>query len=322
MAIGTIPRSQRPSYETCPRVVTCYDLLDLAIDSAGGNIEDFTEGIYENDPTTPYPIAQTNQHQYLLDQIGCRCGSRLLDIGCGYGRLIEAAARRGARASGITISPVEVARCRRKGLDVRLLDYRDLGHDFNARFDGLVANGSAEHFVQPQDAAAARADEIYRGFFATCHRLLDPQSDTARLATTTIHFGRVRIDPSAMRHHPFHFRWGSDEFHYSLLVHGFGGFYPLPGQLARCAQGYFELVRQVDGTRDYELTSEHWLRVLRRSLLASPRFFGRLLGKLVCYPRQATLLLACLVVAQSWNWQFRGNDPPMRLLRQTWRRVA
>jgi len=27
-------------------------------------------------------------------------------------------------------------------------------------------------------------------------------------------------------------------------------------------------------------------------------------------------------VEQSWDWQFRGADPPMKLLRHTWRRTT
>ena len=80
-------------------------------------VHDFTEGIYRGDPKTPYDQAQRNQAEHLLDLALCHEGSRLLDIGCGYGRVLETACRRGAVALGITISPVQAEYCRARGLD-------------------------------------------------------------------------------------------------------------------------------------------------------------------------------------------------------------
>ena len=59
---------------------------------------------------------------------------------------------------------------------------------------------------------------------------------------------------------PFTFRRGSDNFHWAVLERGWGGYYPEVGQLRRCAEGYFDLIEEVDGTEDYRLTSEEWVR--------------------------------------------------------------
>jgi hypothetical protein len=75
-----------------------------------------------------------------------------------------------------------------------------------------------------------------------------------------------------------------------------------------------------DGTYDYHLTSEEWLRRCQRAFVSrkaltiardSLPFVAR-------HPVQATQMLLCLLWSQSWNWQFRSNNPPTRLLRQTW----
>jgi hypothetical protein len=29
-------------------------------------------------------------------------------------------------------------------------------------------------------------------------------------------------------------------------------------------------------------------------------------------------MVQCVLLAESWNWQFRGPNPPTRLLRHTW----
>jgi cyclopropane fatty-acyl-phospholipid synthase-like methyltransferase len=228
--------------------------------------------------------------------------------------------RRGAVGVGVTISPEQVQCCTARGLDVRLLNYRDADEDLNGQFDAIVANGPIEHFVQPADAREGRADAIYRDFFAICHRVIDPQSENRKLINTTIHFDRFQPDPQETARSPWSFRWFSDKFHYAWLMRGFGGYYPSLGQFERCAQPYFKLVGERDATYDYHLTSEEWLRHGKRSLL-SPKQWGRLFPFLLRHPCHATSMLFLLLVAQSWNWQFRTDKPPMKHLWQTWQYV-
>ena len=299
-------------------VVTCYSAVDRFFPACG--LFDLTEGIYHGNPELSFEQAQANQHDYLLEQVQCVAGGRLLDIGCGYGTLLQQARHRGTVGVGITVNPEQVCYCRRNGLDVHLLDYRDVPREWDGTFDGLTANGSMEHFVRPDDVATGRADDVYRHLFATVHRLIDPASPARRFTTTTIHVLRKPSDPLALLHNPFTFRQGSDEFHWAMLEQGWGGYYPELGQLRRCAEGYFNLVEEVDGTEDYHLTSEEWLRQVRRVLL-SPRMVMiglRSLPVFVRAPRQFLTLLLGFLSSQSWNWQFRPPNPPTQLLRQTW----
>lgn len=297
--------------------VTCYSAFDRFFPVCG--LFDLTEGIYHGNPRLPYKQAQANQHNYLLDQVQCQAGVRLLDIGCGYGTLLEKARHRKAVGVGITISPEQVIHCRRNGLEVQLLDYRMLPNWWYRSFDAVIANGSIEHFVQPADIAAGGADDVYHHLFAMVHRLIDPASLIKRFATTTIHFLRKPSDPCALLQNPFNFRWGSDDFHWAILEQGWGGYYPEPEQLCRCAKGCFNLIEEVDGTEDYYLTSEEWLRQVRRALLSSRvlTIFSHSLPVFIHAPRQFLTLLSILL-CQSWNWQFRPPNPPTRLLRQTW----
>jgi cyclopropane fatty-acyl-phospholipid synthase-like methyltransferase len=324
--VATAPVSERG---TAPAVRACYDLLTV-VPACG--LTDLTDGKYLDDVNdrVAYLAAQERQAEYLLDQVHCGEGTRLLDIGCGYGRILEQAARRGARPIGITISPPQVAADRDRGLDVRELNYRHIFCDSNPpltppyqggestwerAFDAIVANGSLEHFVQLGDALAGRGDEVYEEMFAICRRLL---VDGGRFVTTAIHFHQVgQFDPVEIaRGHQVHPR-GSDRYQYAMLVELFGGWYPEPGQLARCAEPYFELIEEEDGTHDYHLTSEHWQRRFFRSLAYNPRVWWALARQFRKRPRAALAMFKLQVFAQSWPWQFRP-PAPMRLLRQTW----
>jgi hypothetical protein len=137
------------------------------------------------------------------------------------------------------------------------------------------------------------------------------------LINTTIHFDNFQGGPQDAMKSPWGFPWFSDRFHYAFLVRGFGGYYPSLGQLERCAPPHFRLVSERDATYDYYLTSEEWLRHGKRSLLSLGQW-RRLLPFTLRHPRHATTMLFLLLVAQSWNWQFRTEKPPMKHLWQTW----
>src|SRR5205807_777377 len=84
-------------------VVTCYSVVDKLFPACG--LLDLTEGIYHGDPGVPPEQAQAYQHDYLLDHVRCGSGRRVLDVGCGYGTLLERVRRRGSPGVGITIIP-------------------------------------------------------------------------------------------------------------------------------------------------------------------------------------------------------------------------
>src|SRR5262245_10885224 len=98
-------------------VVRCYSLFDRFFPACG--LLDYPEGLYHGDSTTPYEVAQRNQINYVLNEVGCTAGTRILEIGCGNGTLLDAVRERRATGVGITISPEQVALCRQHGLDVR-----------------------------------------------------------------------------------------------------------------------------------------------------------------------------------------------------------
>lgn len=246
MSIAVAPR-QPLEATTLPPVVAptvrrCYDVLDLC---RGCGIIDFTDGKYIDscNDRTGYLPAQRRQAAYLLDQIDCRRGSRLLDIGCGYGRILQAATARGAVATGLTISPPQVANCRKRGLDVRLCNYRELFargeyDSWEHAFDGIIANGSLEHFVQREDAAAGRDDAMYTEFFEICHRLLRPGG---YLATTAIHMRRAgQWNAADLLGEPSRWPKGSEHFHLADVLHNFGGCIPSRGSSNVAPRGVFD----------------------------------------------------------------------------------
>ena len=112
--------------------------------------------------------AQKNKVDYALKKLNLEEGNTLLDIGCGWGQLIIAAAKEyKVKALGITLSneQKEMAekRIKAEGLSdyvhVEICDYRQLK---NIEFDRIVSVGMLEHVGKKQ----------LKEFFSTTNRLL------------------------------------------------------------------------------------------------------------------------------------------------------
>ena len=60
----------------------------------------------------PYVPSAVATVEAMLELAGVGTGDRLIDLGCGDGRIVIAAARRGARALGVDLDPVRVREAR------------------------------------------------------------------------------------------------------------------------------------------------------------------------------------------------------------------
>jgi cyclopropane-fatty-acyl-phospholipid synthase len=94
--------------------------------------------------------AQVRKLDLVCRKLRLRPGERFLDIGCGWGSLVLHAARHyGVRAVGITLAHEQATLARErvaaagmsKQVDIRLVDYRELG----GTFDAVASVGMFEH---------------------------------------------------------------------------------------------------------------------------------------------------------------------------------
>jgi cyclopropane-fatty-acyl-phospholipid synthase len=128
---------------------------------------------YYDDGIGSLDAAQQAKLGYVLDKLRVEPGMAFLDIGCGWGSLVLAAARRGAQALGITLSRVQYEEANRRiaecGLEdrarVEFRDYRDLA---GLTFDRIASVGMVEHVgrrMLPAYFAAAMAALRPSGLF-------------------------------------------------------------------------------------------------------------------------------------------------------------
>ncbi|MGL4995694.1 MAG: SAM-dependent methyltransferase, partial [Deefgea sp.] len=100
----------------------------------------YSSAIFHGDYTQSLQSAQIAKYQRIIDVLGLRAGSRVLEIGCGWGGFAEHAARLGIHVHGVTISPAQLAiaqeRIAKQGLgelaQLEICDYRDLQGEYDA----------------------------------------------------------------------------------------------------------------------------------------------------------------------------------------------
>ncbi len=181
--------------------------------------------------------AQESKHDLICRKLGLleATGSRILDIGCGWGAFALHAARRyGAQVVGVTLSPAQASFARDRvaaaGLgaqvEIRVQDYRDVR---DGPFDGIASVGMFEH------VGSSKASE----YFDALRHLLRPRGRLLNHAISSV--GGSRIGPRS-----------------------FIGRYVFPdGELIDVGQVVVAMEKAGFEVRDVESLREHYARTLR-----------------------------------------------------------
>ena len=226
-----------------------YSLIDRIFRLSLGELADFSGAKYDGDFSLSLEAAQRQKHLYIAERVGIRPGRRVLDLGCGWGPLLNFIRSQGGEGVGVTLSSAQVESCRR-----HLMDARSIGPDTFGQFDAVVSLGAFEHFCSPEEHRAGRQDEIYSDFFA---RVASVLPEGCRLYLQTMVFGRNMIPIDAVS---IEAPRDSDAWYLALLQHQFpGSLLPFGSeQVIRAAAPFFSLVESSNGRLDYIETIKQW----------------------------------------------------------------
>lgn len=168
VGLGTLKPPPPPPEETLPRwrrllegarhsltrdaeaIEHHYDVSNRFYELVLGPSMTYTCAVYPHADAT-LEQAQAEKYDLIARKLDLRPGSRLLDVGCGWGGMVRHAAKEyGVRALGVTLSEQQArwaqAEIERQGLgglaEVRHGDYRDVRED---GFDAVSSIGLTEH---------------------------------------------------------------------------------------------------------------------------------------------------------------------------------
>jgi cyclopropane-fatty-acyl-phospholipid synthase len=201
----------------------------------GGRPEDWRSETLE--------AAQARKYRRLLDDLDARPGDHVLEIGCGWGGFAQAAAERGLRVTGVTLSREQLAYARDRiaaaGLtdrvELRLQDYRDI----RGQFDHAVSIEMLE----------AVGEAYWPTYFQALCRLVRPG-------------GRISLQAITMNEDDFpRYRRSADFIQLYIFP---GGMLPSPDRLQAEAQAAgLESVETRWHGADYAETLRRWRHTFR-----------------------------------------------------------
>jgi cyclopropane-fatty-acyl-phospholipid synthase len=257
-----------------------YSLIDRIFRLSLGELADFSGAKYDGDFSLSLEQAQRRKHEYVAEQIGIEPGTRVLDLGCGWGPLLAFVREREAVGVGVTLSSAQAKACKRHGLDVHLHDARRVAPGDFGSFDAIASLGAFEHFCSPADHAAARQEEIYRDLFA---RIADLLPTGGCLYLQTMVYGRNMIPPDDV---DIEAPRDSDAWYLALMAHQFpGSFLPYgQEQVIDCAEPRFRLLESSSGRLDYLETIRQWRRRFAEPSLKKTLLKARLVPRYLTSP--------------------------------------
>jgi cyclopropane-fatty-acyl-phospholipid synthase len=176
--------------------------------------------------------AETRKLDFALDAVGAKPGDHILDIGSGWGSMVEHAGRKGIRVTSLTISKASKAYVDKliheQNLPCQVLLEHLMQHRPKEQYDGIVNCGVTEHLPD------------YPGTLRQYHKLLKPG-------------GRVYLDASAQR-----IKNGQGSFMARYVFEGNGSLLCLHEYLAAVAKSPFHLSGVWDDRHNYYLTTKAW----------------------------------------------------------------
>jgi cyclopropane-fatty-acyl-phospholipid synthase len=203
---------------------------------------------HDGDDPDDLAAAQLRKLDYHLACAGAARAQRLLDIGCGWGSLLDRALIHPQieSATGLTLSETQFQHIRARGNPrIHLRQESWIDHRPDEKYDSIVSIGALEHFAGPGDSPQQKVG-LYREFLQKCRSWLRPGG---AMSLQTIAYG-------TMQTHENNAFIATEIFPDSEL--------PQPHELLEAASGLFEVTVLRNDRPHYARTCDLWYRTLHR----------------------------------------------------------
>ena len=254
-----------------------YTNIDKFIRTSLGENAHFSNAMYDGDYSLSLEEAQRRKYEFVVEQLGIKKGSKVLDLGCGWGGWLKYLRDNvGAEGIGVNLSDGQVAACRENGLNAFIKDARYVKPEDYGTFDAITAFGSFEHVASVKDYLNGKQDEVYDDYFKHVANLL---AKGGRFYMQSMVFEKnmipfEEIDIKAPK--------DSDSYVFALLLKHNPDSWIAYGHehIVRVAEPYFKKVFYSDGRLDYIKTNREWTKLFYKFNWKKYLWFASLIPKL------------------------------------------
>lgn len=255
-----------------------YSTIDEIFRLSIGEMGDFSGAKYDGDFSMSLEQAQRAKHEFIADSLNIQKGSKIIDLGCGWGAFLNYAVnKRGAKGTGVTLSDNQAKACQKNGLNVVVKDCRTIKPEDFGTFDAVISIGAFEHFCSVEEWKEGKQEKIYSDFFRSVSDLLPKGS---RCFIQTMVFGKNMIDYEDI---DINAPKDSASYILALMMKQFpGSWLPYGSEMViKCAEPYFKLISKSSGRTDYIETIWQWRLRYRKFNLKKYWLYASLLPKLL-----------------------------------------
>jgi cyclopropane-fatty-acyl-phospholipid synthase len=149
-----------------------YTVMDKIFRLSLGEKGAYSCARFDGDFSISLEDAQTKKYQFIVDGCNIKNGTKVLDIGCGWGSFMDFLNKLGAKTYGVVLAKGQADACIKNGLNVKHMDSKDITPETFGKFDVVTAMGSPEHLCSQEEYLVGKQDEIYRNYFKQVSDLL------------------------------------------------------------------------------------------------------------------------------------------------------
>lgn len=253
-----------------------YSTLDQIFRLSLGETGDFSGARYEGNFSLTLEEAQENKYRFLVDNLHICDGSKVLDMGCGWGPFLNYLKKeKNLDGMGLTLSGRQAKACQKNGLQVLVKDCRNVKKEDYGPFDAIASLGAFEHFCSLEEYLAGKQEEVYGNYFKSVYNLLPPGG---RFYLQTMVFGKNMIKHDQIS---IDADKNSDAYILALMVKQFPGSWLPYGHemVTKTAAPYFKLKSLSSGRLDYIETIKQWRKKFRKFNVSKYLLYLKLLPK-------------------------------------------
>lgn len=149
-----------------------YTVMDKIFRLSLGEKGGYSCARFDGDFSMTIGEAQTKKHQFIVDGCKIKKGTKVLDMGCGWGAFIDYLNKLGAETYGVVLAKGQADACIKNGLNVKHMDSKDITPETFGKFDVVTAMGSPEHLCSIEQYKAGQQEEIYKTYMKQVADLL------------------------------------------------------------------------------------------------------------------------------------------------------